>query len=233
MHRKTLAAVGILIILLVSLVGTAGAQSITTPETIPSATPTLVPGTKFFAHPIVKLLSAYFDQDTQPEITDPTGTPTEEPSGTVTPEPTGTEVAPESGLGEIGQQIAALHEQGMGFGVLVKIFAMAEASQDACPAAPTTPSADGSEVTPTTPTCTAVTADELVTAYKGGAGMGTLFKQYGKPALLGVGQVKKALKAQAAQAAQVTATPEPETATGTGPDNKPHGKGKGDHKPKK
>jgi hypothetical protein len=39
-----------------------------------------------------------------------------------------------------------------------------------------------------------VTVDELVTAVKGGTGMGTLFKQYGKPALLGVGHVKKALK---------------------------------------
>ncbi len=190
MTRKTLATISILLILLVSMFGTVFAQDGTDPTDteVPTTEPTdeAVPaGAKFFTHPVVQILSLYFDreQDTDTAPTDPNAPaePTE-----------GEETQSESGLGPIGEQIAAYHEEGMGFGVLVKLFAMAEAQKTACPDMPPVDDGTGTgEVV--APTCTAVSADELVTAFKSG-GMGALFKQYGKPALLGVGHAKKALK---------------------------------------
>jgi hypothetical protein len=88
---------------------------------------------------------------------------------------------------EVAEQIAAYHEQGVGFGVLVKLYAMAEASAAACAAAP---AAENSEPA----RCTAVTVEELVQAHQSGTGLGELFKTYGKPALLGVGHVLQELK---------------------------------------
>jgi hypothetical protein len=66
-------------------------------------------------------------------------------------------------------QIGAYHDDGMGLGVLVKLFAMADAY--------------------------GVPVDELVTRFKDGEGIGQLFKDenLGKPDLLGVGHVFKDL----------------------------------------
>jgi len=66
-------------------------------------------------------------------------------------------------------QIGAYHDDGMGLGVLVKLFAMADAY--------------------------GVPVDELVTRFKDGEGIGQLFKDenLGKPDLLGVGHVFKEL----------------------------------------
>ena len=63
------------------------------------------------------------------------------------------------------EQIGAYHDEGMGLGVLVKLFAMADAY--------------------------GVPVDELVTRFKDGEGIGQLFKDenLGKPDLLGVGHV--------------------------------------------
>jgi hypothetical protein len=189
MTRKTFASLAILAILLISMIGSVGAQDLPDPETTDTATvvPTEQPGSKFFTHPVVQLLSAYFDEEATPQEPDPSATPS--------PEPTDADVS-DSGLGPIGEEIAAYHEEGMGFGVLVKIYSMVQASQEACAADPGTEPTD--EVTDgTTPTdeetCTPLTADELVTAFKE-QGMGALFKEYGKPALMGVGHVKQALK---------------------------------------
>lgn len=74
-----------------------------------------------------------------------------------------------------GSQIASYHEEGMGFGVLVKLYAMAAESAEACV---------GAEEP-----C-GVTVQELVEAFKSGVGMGQLFKEYGKPSILGIGHVK-------------------------------------------
>ena len=84
---------------------------------------------------------------------------------------------------EVAEEVAAYHdgggdgeEGGVGFGVLVKMYAIAAESQEAC----------ASSEEP----CTPVTVDELMAAYKSGTGMGQLFKLYGKPAVLGVGHLK-------------------------------------------
>ena len=206
MTRKTVAALGILVILLVSVFGTVGAQSGTDPDETPTVVPTTETeptSTKFFTHPVVKLLSAYFDQDTEEEEvepeepTDPTVTETPDPAN---PDDTETgEEENESGLGPIGEEIAAYHEEGMGFGVLVKVYAMVKASEKACAAeneAGAPAEGEPTEGEPAEETCTPLTADELVTALKDGKGMGALFKEYGKPALLGVGHVKQELKKQ-------------------------------------
>jgi hypothetical protein len=66
---------------------------------------------------------------------------------------------------------------GVGYGVLVKMYAMAAESQEAC--------AVSEEP------CVPVTVEELMVAYKSGVGMGELFKEYGKPSVLGVGHLKK------------------------------------------
>ncbi len=124
------------------------------------------------------------------------------------------------GPAEFAEQIAMYHEEGMGFGVLVKLYSMAEAQIEACvnqmatstAVAPTTqPAADSIDTTPAT--CEAVTIDQLVNEFRSGTGMGLLFKEYGKPALLGVGHVKKALQnqPQATPTPTVNTTPVPNT----------------------
>ena len=189
MTRKVIATWGMILLLLASIVGTAAAQTGDTPEVTPTTEPTV---TTNFYHPVVQILSAYFGRK---GVTDLAATPTAvvtvdpnapvDPNATPTPEPV-TLPGPE----EIAEQIAQYHEDGMGFGVLVKLYAMAEVSAEKCAVDPTAPTA-----APDAPVCTVVTVEELVTAVEGGAGMGDLFKEYGKPALLGVGHVKKELKA--------------------------------------
>lgn len=87
----------------------------------------------------------------------------------------------EGGVIQPGDEIDAYHEEGMGFGVLAKLYAMAAELQEACAAAGTAN------------LCT-VTATELVEAFQSGMGMGQLFKEYGKPAIRGVGHVKQQTK---------------------------------------
>ena len=92
---------------------------------------------------------------------------------------------------DAADEIAQLHEDGMGFGVIVKLYAMAAASQAECEAeAPDEAEADEEDEP-----C-GVTVDELVEAFQSGTGLGQLFKEYGKPSLLGVGHVRKAAQAE-------------------------------------
>jgi len=78
---------------------------------------------------------------------------------------------------QVSDQVAMYHDQGIGFGVLVKLYALSNA--------------------------TGVPVEELVAKFKGdpstgnpGMGLGQLFKEYGgKPPLTGVGHVKQQLKA--------------------------------------
>jgi len=72
-------------------------------------------------------------------------------------------------LVQVSDQVAAFHEQGMGFGVLVKLYALANS--------------------------TGIPVEQLVADFKAGTGMGELFATYGKPAKTGVGHVRQALKA--------------------------------------
>jgi hypothetical protein len=123
----------------------------------------------------------------------------------------------------------------MGFGVLVKIFAMVKASEEACAAQTTDPTTPANTATgdETTPTCTPLTVDQLVNEFQSGAGMGALFKEYGKPALLGVGQVRKELKKQATTNDNETVEPAPGATVSdqTNPD-KNNGQDKSKDKPK-
>jgi hypothetical protein len=89
-------------------------------------------------------------------------------------------------LGGPGDAIGDYHTEGMGFGVLVKLYAIALASEEACAG----PSEEGGEP------CTPVTVDELVQRVNSGEGMGELFQEYGKPEMLGVGHARQALEGE-------------------------------------
>ncbi|MCP4539278.1 MAG: hypothetical protein GY832_19250 [Chloroflexi bacterium] len=80
-----------------------------------------------------------------------------------------------------GDEIAAYHAEGMGFGVLAKLYAMTAELEAACAAV------EPDEL------CGA-TAAELVEAFQSGMGMGQLFKEYGKPTIRGVGHVRQQMK---------------------------------------
>lgn len=78
-------------------------------------------------------------------------------------------------LTQVSDQIAAYHEEGMGFGVLVKLYAIAQESEECL----------------LNPECT---VDSLVQLFQSGeVGMGQIFKEYGKPQKLGVGHVRQEL----------------------------------------
>jgi hypothetical protein len=78
----------------------------------------------------------------------------------------------------VGDDIAAYHESGVGFGVLVKLYAIvAECEENA-----------GEDCD--------LTVDFLISEYQNGMGMGELFALYGRPSLLGVGHVRQALRDQ-------------------------------------
>lgn len=81
---------------------------------------------------------------------------------------------PDGSYQDAGDQIAMYHDDGMGFGVLVKLFAMAMGSQEGCE----------------DPAGCELDVAALVEAFEEG-GMGALFKEYGKPEFLGVGHVRK------------------------------------------
>lgn len=80
---------------------------------------------------------------------------------------------------DVGDDIAAWHEDGLGFGVLVKLLSIAAESRRACQAGDTGGACD-------------VTAQSLIDAFRSGTGLGELFQQYGRPSILGVGQVRNA-----------------------------------------
>ncbi len=116
----------------------------------------------FLQHPVVMLLNAYYDVPTEEPAPPAEGEPLPEPAPTV------------------GEQAAALHADGTGFGVLTKFLSIAADSAEACSADPS-------------PDC-GVTMDDMVTAFKDGTGIGDIYRDYGKPSALGVGHVKQELK---------------------------------------
>jgi hypothetical protein len=203
MIRKLFTTSAILVLMLALIFGAVGAQ--VDPEDTAPVTETETTTTKLYTHPVIQIMSAYFASKAAPKtpvvVDEPVEGELPETDGEVDPvdepdveEPEEAGVTPE----ELAEEIARYHAEGMGFGVLVKLYAMAQASQEAC--APTADSEivaaaeEGEEGLPETDACTAVTVEELVSAFKDGSGMGQLFKEYGKPALLGVGHVKKANK---------------------------------------
>jgi hypothetical protein len=108
---------------------------------------------------------------------------------------------------QVSDQIAMYHDAGIGFGVLVKLYSLSLAS--------------------------GVPVDELITKFKGdpitgegGMGLGQLFKEYGgKPPLLGVGHVRKALNNS--QGDQTTTNDTADDVTATGQTTSGNGKNKG------
>jgi len=70
-------------------------------------------------------------------------------------------------LGQIGDQIAMYHDMGIGFGVLVKLYSLSQAS--------------------------GIPIEELVASFQNG-GLGVLMKSYKHLMLMGVGHVRKAYK---------------------------------------
>jgi hypothetical protein len=101
-------------------------------------------------------------------------------------------------LPDISDQIEAYHDAGIGYGELVKIYAIAQESQEACEAAAEEEAAATEEPPATEEPAgeeepCGVTVEELAAMVLAGTDMGTLFEQYGKPALLGVGHVRQAL----------------------------------------
>jgi len=170
MKRKPLISFVMIVVLLVSIFGTVSADDGVTPD--PTPTPVVDRDAKFFTHPVVQLLASYFSQDDEVTPEDP---------ATGTPDPVTGEL-PVTAQDVLAAEIAAYHEEGMGFGELVKLYAMVQASEEAC-----------AEQTADT-TCAPLTIDELVTRVQNGEGMGQLFKEYGKPAMLGVGHVKQEMK---------------------------------------
>jgi hypothetical protein len=190
MNKKNIAFFAIIVlVLLFSVFGTVAAQADGSqqPQATVTDTPTVEPTEPTeptetpvvnYDHPIVVLLDAYFGS----LFPDPSPTPTETPVTTETPVVTETPVpTPDTGLTTVGEQIATYHADGMGFGVLVKLYAMAAESNAAC-------TGDAA--------CTPVTVEELVTAFDSGTGIGELMKEYGRPSLLGVGHVRNALEEQ-------------------------------------
>lgn len=90
----------------------------------------------------------------------------------------------------VGDDIAAYHEDGIGFGVLVKVYAIAQAATEACGEEAVAP-AEGEEET----ACGA-TVDEIMALIEEGTGMGQLFQLYGRPDLLGVGHIRQLLNGE-------------------------------------
>jgi hypothetical protein len=82
--------------------------------------------------------------------------------------------------------IAQYHDEGTGYGVLVKLFALAKEQQDAC-------AEMDAELAATQETCVPVDVQTLYDEFKSGTGMGQIFKEYSKPKLLGVGHVRQCL----------------------------------------
>ena len=77
------------------------------------------------------------------------------------------------------EKIASMHEElKLGFGEIVKLTELAKLTQATC--------------SETGEFCE-VTLDSLIEEYKGGMSVGALFKKYGKPENVGVGQIRKEL----------------------------------------
>lgn len=86
-----------------------------------------------------------------------------------------------------GDDIAAYHEDGYGFGTLVKVYAIAAAANEGCDEL-TEPEGGAEEDGGTT--C-GTTVEDILGLLDEGAGMGQLFQEFGRPSILGVGHVRQ------------------------------------------
>lgn len=160
-NKKTVWTLLVVMVFVLSTTIPVFAQGEVEPTVVPTETPG-EPGDNededfSFTHPLISLLDEYFGV---PVSDDPTLPVDEEVIST-------------------GEQIAGFLEEGMGFGLLVKLYAIAGESSEACL---------------DQPDCVPVSVDELVTMLKSGDGIGQLMKEYGKPSMLGVGHVRKSVQ---------------------------------------
>jgi hypothetical protein len=137
-------------------------------------------GSPSFHHPIVILLASYFGVEPD-EIAGYHGITDDADDDTG--DDTGDDVDGDvDDVDDDGDDEA----EGLGFGTLVKLYAIAAESQEACAAG-----AEESEEGENSEPCEPVTVEELIAALESGMEMGDLFEEYGRPSILGVGHVKK------------------------------------------
>lgn len=84
---------------------------------------------------------------------------------------------------DVGDAIGDYHEDGYGFGILVKVYAIIEELEASCAVVP--------PPDPPVAFC-GTTVAELIALLDGDASMGDLFAIYGKPSMVGVGHVRNA-----------------------------------------
>lgn len=101
------------------------------------------------------------------------------------------ELNEDGSIADTGDDIGEYHEDGHGFGQIVKVYAIIDELQANCS------EGDGSELTEGEGTddeedLCSVTVEDLMNELDNGTGMGQLFKDYGKPSMTGVGHVRNA-----------------------------------------
>lgn len=136
-------------------------------------------------NPVIQWIADFFrDLLTQeePVVTPDPEIPTDTPEPGETPLPDeevptpGEEIPTPQPIASVEEQIVAFHEEDdLGFGVMVKLLGIVQAAQAQC--AETGENCD-------------VTIDSLIAQFESGMGVGDLEETYGKPAAMGVGQVK-------------------------------------------
>jgi hypothetical protein len=167
-----------------------------------------------WVHPIVALLGAYLDYQQSLQEPEPTCDPATDPTCTTEPtcdpatdptctppcdpatDPTCTVEEPPS----FEDEIAALHEEGVGFGVLVKLLSLSNKGD--------------------------ASLSDLVNEWKTGHSFKDLYDEYGNPTKLGVGHVKQELKC-VENGGEDCAAKNDHSSHGNGKDNNP---GKGHNK---
>jgi hypothetical protein len=100
----------------------------------------------------------------------------------------------DGGVGDAGDEIGALHDDGYGFGTLVKVYAIADEAQQACADQPAEEPAGEGEVTEEVGDDEVDPCDvsvEFLLEELDGMGMGQIFQVYGKPSIVGIGHVRQ------------------------------------------
>ena len=93
-------------------------------------------------------------------------------------------------VADVGDDIAEYHEDGYGFGVLVKVYAIIEELESSCADGDSTDGGEPAEGDDDPTDFCGTTVEDLIALIEDGAGMGDLFAIYGKPSITGVGHVR-------------------------------------------
>lgn len=101
---------------------------------------------------------------------------------------------------DVGDDIAEYHDDGTGFGVLVKLYSIAAESLESCQTADVDGEGEDLDAEPAVEDPDAepvdecgVTVEELIAMMEEGESLGDLFETYGRPTMMGIGHVKQAL----------------------------------------